>query len=324
MGVFMELSKEKMLSMLQTMLIVRAFESPLEDLTFGGKVPGTVHLSIGQEGAAIGTVTALEKTDSIFTFHRSHGNLIAKGLDPKLMMAELWGKATGYCKGKGGSMHITSPEYGVMGSNGIVGIVTVLANGPALYAKLKGTKDVSVAYFGDGASNQGSVHEGMNLASIWKLPTIFVLENNHYAECTNAEYACSVKDFTKRAVAHDMPSFAADGSDVLDVYDNMCQAVKRARNGEGPSLLVLELYRYKGHHVGDPDSYRTKEEVDYHMQNKDCIQRFKKVLIDKRYLSEEEFKRMKEEAYKTIEDAIKFAEESPWPDKSETYTDVYV
>ena len=319
----MNLTKEKMLDMLQTMLTIREFETPLENLFYEGKIPGAIHQSVGQEGAAVGTVSALEKTDYIFTFHRSHGNLIAKGLEPKLMMAELMGKATGYCKGKGGSMHLTYPKLGAMGSNGIVGIVTVLANGPALHAKLKGKKNVSVAYFGDGASNQGSVHEGMNLASIWKLPTIFVLENNHYAECTAAEYACSVKDFKKRALAHDMPAFEASGSDVLEVYDNMSRAVERARNGSGPSLLVLDLYRYKGHQVGEPEGYRTKEEIEEYISKKDCIKNFKDFLLKKGHITEKDYERMAEKAKNIISDAIKFADDSPWPDKSETYTDVY-
>ena len=319
----MELKNEKMIEMLQTMLIIREFETPLERLFYEGKIPGAIHQSLGQEGAATGTVFALDKADYIFTFHRSHGNMIAKGLDPRYMMAELFGKATGYCKGKGGSMHLTYPKLGAMGSNGIVGIVTVLANGPALYSKLKGKNNVSVAYFGDGASNQGSVHEGMNLASIWKLPTIFVLENNHYAEATPAEYSCSVKDFKKRAVAHDMPAFEAKGSDVLEVFDNMSKAVKRARNGEGPSLLVLDLYRYKGHQVGEPEGYRTKEEIEDHMVNKDSIKNFKALLINKGLITEESFKTMEDKAKSIISEAIKFAEDSPWPDVSETYTDVY-
>jgi acetoin:2,6-dichlorophenolindophenol oxidoreductase subunit alpha len=320
----MELSKEKLLELLQTMLTIRAFETPLENLVFDGKIPGTVHQSIGQEATAVGTVAPLKKEDRIFTFHRSHGNLIAKGLEPKLMMAELWGKSTGYCKGKGGSMHITCPELGAMGSNGIVGIVSVLSNGPALYSKIKGTKTVSVAYFGDGASNQGSIHEAMNLASIWKLPTIFVLENNHYAESTPSEYACSVTDFTLRGKAHNIPSYNVEGSDVLEVYEKMSEAVNNARNGLGPSFLAVDLYRYKGHQIGEPEGYRTKEEIENYINTKDCINKFKVYLQDKQYLGEIEFENMKKKAEAIIDDAIKFADESPYPDVSEVYTDVYV
>ena len=280
----MEISKDRLLEMLQTMLIIRAFETPLDSLVFEGKIPGTVHQSIGQEAAAVGTVFPLNKEDRIFTFHRSHGNLITKGLDPKLMMAELWGKSTGYCKGKGGSMHITCRELGAMGSNGIVGMVSVLANGPALYSKIKGKNMVSVAYFGDGASNQGSIHEAMNLASIWKLPTIFVLENNHYAEATPAEYACSVQDFTLRGKAHGINSYYADGSDVLAVFEIMSTAVENARKDSLPSFIVLDLYRYKGHQVGEPLGYRTDKEVQDYIDNKDCISNFKKYLNGKRLL----------------------------------------
>lgn len=320
----MELSKDRLLEMLQTMLIIRAFETPLEPLVFEGKIPGTVHQSIGQEAAAVGTVFPLKKQDRIFTFHRSHGNLISKGLDPKLMMAELWGKSTGYCKGKGGSMHITCPELGAMGSNGIVGIVSVLSNGPSLYSKVKGKDIVSVAYFGDGASNQGSIHEAMNLAAIWKLATIFVLENNHYAESTPSEYACSVRDFTLRGKAHGIPSYNVDGSDVLAVYEAMTSAIDNAREGNGPSFLAIDLYRYKGHQVGEPLGYRTDKEVQDYIDKKDCINNFRKYLTSKGYLADEEFENMKNKAERIIDEAIRFADESPWPEKSEVYTDVFV
>jgi acetoin:2,6-dichlorophenolindophenol oxidoreductase subunit alpha len=320
----MEFSKERLLEMLQTMLTIRAFETPLESLVFESKIPGTVHQSIGQEAAAVGTIFPLSKEDRIFTFHRSHGNLIAKGLEPKFMMAELWGKATGYCKGKGGSMHITCREMGAMGSNGIVGMVSVLSNGPALYSKVKGKNIVSVAFFGDGASNQGSIHEAMNLAAIWKLPTIFVLENNHYAESTPAEYACSVTDFTLRGKAHGLRTFSADGSDVLAVYSVMKSAVDFAKKGEGPSFIVLDLYRYKGHQIGEPLGYRTDKEVQDYIDKKDCINNFRKYLTGLGYLDDAEFDRMKQKAERIIDEAIKFAEDSPWPETSETYTDVFV
>jgi len=320
----MNLTKEKMLEMLQTMLIIREFETPLENLLQEDKTPGDIHQCIGQEASAVGVCFALEKRDYVFSNHRGHGHCIAKGLEPKFMMAELAGKVTGYSRGRGGSMHIMDLKNRLMGTSGIVGGSIPLANGPALYSKLKGKKDVSVAFFGDGASNQGSVHESMNLASIWKLPTIFVLENNHYAECTPAEYTCSVKDFKKRAAAYNMQAFEADGSEVLDVFSKMTQAVERARSGLGPSFLILDLYRYKGHYIGEPGGYRTEEEIENYMNKKDCIKNFKDSLIKKGFITEKDYDQMAERAKNIISDAIKFAEDSSWPDISETYKDVYV
>ena len=320
----MKLPKNKLLEIMELMLLIREFETPLEKLVHDGKIPGVVHQSNGQEAVAVGTALPLKKEDYIFTHHRSHGVLLSKGLDPKRMMAEIFGKATGYCKGKGGSMHITCPEYGAMGSNGIVAAVSVLCNGPALYSKLKGLDRVSVSYFGDGGSNQGFVHEAMNLASIWKLPTIFVLENNHYAESTPSEYACSVKDFTLRGRAHNIPSYNVDGSDVLEVYNVMQKAITDAKNKKGPSFLAIDTYRYKGHQVGEPLGYRTEEEVENYIKEKDPIMKFKKYLLKEGHVNEEYFRKVEEKAKKTIAEAIKFADDSPSPDPAETYTDVFV
>jgi len=320
----MNLTKEKMLDMLETMLLIREFETPLENMLFEQKTPGDIHQCIGEEASAVGVCFALEKKDYVFSNHRGHGHCIAKGLEPKFIMAELEGKVTGYSKGRGGSMHIMDIKNGLMGTSGIVAGSVPLANGPALKAKLKGTDEVSVVFFGDGGSNQGSVHESMNLASIWKLPTIFVLENNHYAECTAAEYSCSIKDFTKRALSYDMQAFQADGSDVVDVYNKASEAVKHARSGQGPSLLVIDLYRYKGHYIGEPEGYRTKEEIEEYMTQKDPIKNFKNSLIKKGFITENDYDKMLEKVKSIITDAIKFADESPWPDKSETYRDVYV
>ncbi|MDD3520510.1 MAG: thiamine pyrophosphate-dependent dehydrogenase E1 component subunit alpha [Actinomycetota bacterium] len=319
----MKLSKEILLDMLEKMLLARAFDTPLDNLVFESKIPATVHQCIGQEGN-IGTIFPLNKDDYIFTGHRSHGLLLAKGLDPKKMMAEIFGKSTGYNKGKGGSMHITAPEYGALGSNGILGYVTVLVNGPAFYSKLKKLKKVSVAYFGEGASNQGFVHEGMNLAAIWKLPTIFVLENNHYAEATAVEYACSTQDLTLRGKAYGIPSYNVDGSDILEVYNKMQEIVSNARNNKGPSLLVIDCYRYKGHQIGEPGGYRLEEEIQNYKNTKDPIIKFKKHLISLGYLDENKYLELEKRAKKIIDDAIKFADESPYPDPSETYTEVYV
>jgi len=320
----MELPKAKLIRLMEIMLLVRAFETPLEQLVYEGKIPGVVHQALGQEAISAGTTLPLRKDDYIFTHHRSHGCLLGKGLDPKKMLAEIFGKSTGYCKGKGGSMHITSPENGAMGSNGIVGYAAVLSNGPALHSKLKGLDRVSVCYFGDGGSSQGFIHEAMNLASVWKLPTIFILENNHYAESTPAEYGCSVKDFTLRGKAHNIPSYNVDGSDVLEVYEVMQKAISDGRNKKGPSFLAIDCYRYKGHQVGEPLGYRTDEEVENYRRKKDPIMKFKKYLTEKGLINEEDYKKMENEANIIIEEAIRFADESPFPDPAETYTEVFV
>jgi acetoin:2,6-dichlorophenolindophenol oxidoreductase subunit alpha len=319
----MDLGKEKLINMLQMMLTIREFEMSVDYLFKEGRVVGAVHLSTGQEASAVGVVTVLEKNDYIFTHHRGHGHQIVKGLDIKKMMAELWGKSTGNCKGKSGSMHLMDIEHNAMGANGILAMATIHVNGTALYSKIYNTKQISVAFLGDGSANQGSVHEGMNLASIWKLPCIFVLENNHYAEATPVEYACNIKDLSERASGYGIASLKADGSDVLDIYDKTTQAVNRARNGDGPTLLVVDLYRYAGHYVGDPEGYRSKEEIEEHMEN-DCILKFKNHLKELGYINEEDFIKMKEKSKVIIEEAIKFADESPLPEVSETYTDVYV
>lgn len=319
----MDISKEKLREMLKTMLLIRYFESSLEELFFGGQIQGAAHLSIGQESSAVGVIFALDKKDYVFSNHRGHGHCIAKGLDVKKIMAELWGKSTGCCKGKGGSMHIMDLDKKLMGTSGIVGGAIGLANGPAFYSIFKNTKEVSVAYFGDGGNNQGIFHEALNLASIWKLPTIFVLENNHYAEATCIEYTCNIKNLSDRAISYGILGLNADGSNVLDVYKKAAEAINRARNGEGPTLLVIDVYRYKGHEVGEPEGYRTKEEIKQHMEN-DCIENFKKYLISNNYLTEEDYININDDAKKLVNDAIKFAEESPFPDLTELYKDVYV
>jgi acetoin:2,6-dichlorophenolindophenol oxidoreductase subunit alpha len=319
----MNISQEKLKEMLKTMLLIRHFETSLEELFFEGQIQGAAHLSIGQESSAVGVIFALDKKDFVFSNHRGHGHCIAKGLDVKKMMAELWGKSTGYCKGKGGSMHIMDLDKRLMGTSGIVGGAIGLANGPAFNSNFKNTKEVSVAYFGDGGSNQGIFHEALNLASIWKLPTIFVLENNHYAEATCIEYTCNIKSLSDRATSYGILGLNADGSDVLDVYKKASEAITRARNGEGPTLLVIDVYRYKGHEVGEPEGYRTKEEISQHMAN-DCIENFKNYLINNKYLIEDDYININDDAKKLVSDAIKFAEESSFPDLSELYKDVYV
>jgi len=319
----MPLQKDILLKMLSTMLSIRHFDSSLEDLFFENKIHGTAHASVGQEASAVGVIFALDEKDYVFSNHRGHAHCIAKGLDINKMMAELWGKSTGYCKGKGGSMHIMDLENRLMGTSGIVGGAIGLANGPAFKSKYKNLKEVSVAFFGDGGCNQGIFHESINLASIWKLPTVFVLENNHYGEATCVEYSCNIKNLSDRALSYGIPGLDANGSNVLDVYEKTSEAVKHARYGNGPTLIVVDTYRYKGHELGEPEGYRTKEEIKEHMEN-DCITNFKNFLINKRIITEEDYKIMDAEASKSVLDAIQFAQESPFPEKTETYLDTYV
>lgn len=319
----MKISKDKLLEMLKKMLSIRYFELACEELHKDKRIPGGAHLYQGQEASAVGVCSALERKDYVFSNHRGHGHCIAKGLDLKKMMAELEGKVTGYCRGRGGSMHIMDLDKRLMGTSGIVGGSIPLVNGPALKSKLEGTKEISVVFFGDGASNQGSFHEALNLASIWKLPSIFVLENNCYAESTPVEYACNIKNLADRSKSYGILGINADGMDVLDVYEKMLKAVKRARSGSGPTLLVVDTYRYSGHYTGDPEGYRTDKEIEDY-KKRDSIVRFKRYLIDNGFLSAKEYDEIDRKQKENVEEAIAFADSSPLPDISELCKDVYV
>ena len=319
----LNLNSEKLIEMLRQMITTRYFELAVDRLFREGKIPGGCHLGYGEESTGIGVIAALDKNDYVFSNHRGHGHCIAKGLDLKLMMAELEGKSTGYCRGRGGSMHIMDVKNRLMGTTGIVGGGIPQANGPALKSLIKGTKEVSVVFFGDGACNQGTFHEALNLASIWKLPTIFVLVNNHYAEATPVEYSCNIKNLADRAKSYGIPGVSVNGMDVLEVYDAAYEAVQRARKGEGPTLLVLDTYRYAGHYVGEPEGYRTEEEIESY-KKKDCILNFKNYLIKNKFLDENEYNMIDANAKKDIEKAIEFADNSPCPNISDIDTDVYV
>jgi pyruvate dehydrogenase E1 component alpha subunit len=248
--------------------------------------------------------------------------LISKGGDLKLMMAELYGKKTGYCKGKGGSMHIADVDLGILGANGIVGGGPPIASGAALAIQYRGDKGVVVCFFGDGASNQGTFHEGLNMASIWKLPVVFVCENNYYGISLSQTRHQSIADIADRAKAYDMPGVVVDGNDVMAVYEAAGEAVKRAREGKGPSLIECKTYRHKGHFEGDPMVYRTKEEFEAWLK-KDPLPRFEAVLSDIGVLTEAKVADLKKELGAKIEAAVKFAEDSPWPEPEEILQDVY-
>ncbi|SMC92725.1 pyruvate dehydrogenase E1 component alpha subunit [Desulfocicer vacuolatum DSM 3385] len=320
----MNLSNEEKVGMFATMLRIRKFEEKLEELVLTGNISGFVHLYIGEEAVATGVCSALKISDYITSTHRGHGHLIAKGGKTDLMMAELFAKKTGYCKGKGGSMHIADLELGILGANGIVGAGPPIAVGAGLASKYKGNDNVSVSFFGDGASNQGTVHEALNLASIWKLPVIFVIENNCFAEFTHqADHQCC-RLVSERAEGYRIPSVVVDGNDVLAVYEATQEAVKSAREGKGPTMIECNTYRIKGHYVGDPETYRSEEErASWQSADKDPILRFEKRLLDEDIADQNTLDSIRQEIQDEIEKAVEYAKESPAPDISELMKDVY-
>ncbi len=307
----------------RTMVTIRFFEQTVEKYFLAGEIPGFVHLYIGEEAIATGVCANLTTDDYIASTHRGHGHSIAKGADVSRMMAEIFGRKTGYCKGKGGSMHIADFSVGMLGANGVVGGSLPLATGAALAAKMLGQKRVAVAFFGDGASNRGTFHESANLASVWKLPVIFLCENNQYASTTPYRSSTSVEDIADRARGYGMPGVIVDGNDVFAVYEAAKAAVERARDGGGPSLVEAKTYRIKGHFVGDPELYRSKEEVQEIFAKTDPISRFERQVSSEGSLSREKLDAIKLEVQELIDKALAFAKESPEPDPSELFGDVY-
>jgi pyruvate dehydrogenase E1 component alpha subunit len=322
-GIVMDISQDKLRWMYERMRLIREFEEQLHVDFAAGKIPGFVHLYAGEEAVAVGVCANLTDDDFITSTHRGHGHCIAKGVDIKAMMAEIYGKATGACKGKGGSMHIADVDKGMLGANGIVGGGPPLACGAGLAGKLKGAGQVTVCFFGDGASNQGTTLEGMNLAGIWKLPVIFVCENNRYAETTAPDYSVSGQDIAARARGFGMPSAAVDGQDVFAIYEALHEAVARARRGEGPAFIEAQTYRYYGHFEGDTILYRDEAE-EKHYRSLDCIDRFRSSVIGQELLSEVDLNEIDQRAKATIEEAVAFAEQSPLPNQADILTDVYV
>ena len=305
------------------MRLIRAFEERVDALRTSGRLQGSAHLYIGQEAVATGVCARLNADDYVASTHRGHGHAIAKGVDVARMMAELYGRATGTNHGKGGSMHIADTSVGMLGATGIVGAGTPIALGAALSAKTRHTQQVAAAFFGDGAMGQGPIYECLNMAAIWKLPMIFVCENNGYAESTSAEYALSTRDLSRRAAAFEVPAFVVDGQDVFAVYERMGEGVVRARAGEGPTFLECKTYRYYGHFLGDdPLRYRTREEESFY-RSRDCIERFERAMRDSSMLSESELRTITQEVEQSITDAVAFAESSPVPNLADLTTEVY-
>jgi pyruvate dehydrogenase E1 component alpha subunit len=317
------LDEKKMVDMYRKMLTIRNFEYQVKDLFARGKVVGAVHLSIGEEAVPVGVCSALKKGDYVLSNHRGHGHCIALGVDIKRMMAELFGRETGVCRGKGGSMHLADFSVGMLGASAIVGGGLPLAVGAGLSSKMRKTDQVAVVFFGDGASNQGTFHESLNLAAIWNLPVLFVCENNRYAESTPVGEVMLAKNVADRAVAYGVPGTIVDGMDVLAVADAAGKAAARARKGNGPTLLECKTFRYLGHEEGDPwTTYRTEAEVN-EWKKKDAIDKFRKDLVERGLLSENDAAMIENEVEKAVEDSIRFADESAWPKPEEAFKDVF-
>jgi pyruvate dehydrogenase E1 component alpha subunit len=318
----MDLNKEQLLDMYKKMVTIRAFESKAVELFAAGQIPGFVHLYLGEEAIATGVCASLEKKDYIASTHRGHGHLIAKGGDIKIMMAELFGRTTGYCKGKGGSMHIADVDLGILGANGIVGAGMPLATGAAFTCKYKENGAVAVAFFGDGASDRATFHESLNLASTWKLPVVFVCENNGWAISNSQQTHQNVTDISDRASGYGIPGVSVDGNDVVAVYEAAGAAIDRARKGDGPTLVECKSWRWRGHFEGDPGAYKDPKDQEEWL-TKDPIPRLEKNLLKLKYATQAELDDIKAAADAELEAAIKFAESSPVPDPSELFTDVY-
>ena len=317
-------SREKLLWMYERLTLIREFEERLKWLVETGVPVGAVHYYTGQEACAVGVCAALEPSDWIASTHRGHGHCIAKGVEVHRMMAEIYGKTTGSNRAKGGSMHITDVRVGMLGVNPIVGMGVTHAVGAALSAKVRKTSQVAVAFFGEGGASIGAVHEAMNLAAIWKLPVVFVCENNGYAQATPVEYAVSVPRIADRAAAYSMPGVTVDGQDAITVWEAAMTAVERARRGEGPSLIECMTYRYYGHHQGDDAlRYRTREE-EQAARDRDCIRRFREQMLDQHLLAAVELDAIESTNRKKIDEAVAFAESSPLPQPADLFTDVYV
>lgn len=316
-------SKETYLYWYELMQLIRQFESKSEEMyKMAGKIRGFFHVYNGQEAIAAGCMTATNQEDPFITGYRDHGLALAKGMSPNVAMAELYGKATGCSKGKGGSMHFFSKEHYFFGGHGIVGAQIGTGAGLAFAEQYRGSKNVVLCFFGDGAARQGMLHEVFNLAMLWKLPVIFICENNNYAMGTSIERTSNVIDIYKLADAYEMPSDKIDGMTAEAVHEGVARAVKRAREGDGPTLLEMKTYRYKGHSVSDPQKYRSKDEVEEY-KNQDPITKVHSTIIDNKFATADELKAIDNKIAAIVEASVKFAEESPWPDESEMLKDVY-
>jgi pyruvate dehydrogenase E1 component alpha subunit len=318
----MAITGETLLSLYRTMLTIRLFEERVAREFRTGEIPGFVHMYVGEEAVAAGVCASLEDTDYVTSTHRGHGHCIAKGCNLRGMMAEIYGRVDGLCKGRGGSMHIADFSRGMLGANAIVGGGIALATGAGLAASVRGTSQVAVSFFGDGAANQGVLHESLNLAAIWKLPVLYVCENNGFAESTPASYATSVPNVADRAAGYDLPGVIVDGSDVVAVYEAASAAVRRARAGQGPTLLEVKTYRFMGHFEGDPERYRDRDEKRA-LRDYDALPPLRARILTEGHTSEVELDAMQTEIQMALEAAVEFARASPLPDPTEIERYVY-
>ncbi len=314
--------KDFMLGLYEKMFLIRKFEERTVKHYKAGQIPGFVHIYIGEEAVSTGVCAALNDDDYITSTHRGHGHLIAKGGDVRLMMAELFAKKTGYCKAKGGSMHICDLSLGIMGSNGIVGAGLPIAAGVGCANKMEGKGQVCVCFFGDGASNRGTFHESINMASIYKFPVIYVCENNYYGISGCVKDTMNICDISDRADSYGIPGVSVDGNNIMEVYDAATEAVQRGRSGGGPTLIECRTWRHRGHWEGDPDNYRDAKECEAWLA-KDPISRFEEELIAKKISTKEEIDGIQKKVIARLDEAVEFAKASPLPEPADLYTDVY-
>jgi pyruvate dehydrogenase E1 component alpha subunit len=317
-----DIDRETLINIYHQMVLVRRFEEKSAEAYSAGKIGGFCHLYIGQEAVAIGAISAIRKDDYVLTSYREHAHAIAKGMSPESVMAELYGKATGCSKGKGGSMHMFDKKVNFLGGHAIVGGQIPLATGVAFASKYKNTDQVTLCFFGEAAVNQGAFHESLNMAQLWKLPCIYICENNQYGMGTSLERAMSSQDISQKACAYDIAAEFVDGMDVLAVREATLRAVERARKNYLPTLLEVRTYRFMGHSMSDPGNYRTRAEIERH-QERDPIKLFSASLREEGVLSDAEFQEIEAQVKEQVEKAVRFAEESPLPDPKELYTDVY-
>ncbi|HEX3251784.1 MAG TPA: pyruvate dehydrogenase (acetyl-transferring) E1 component subunit alpha [Pyrinomonadaceae bacterium] len=316
------LSREQLIELYRQMLLIRRFEEKSAEAYVAGKIGGFCHLYIGQEAVGVGTISAIRKDDYVLASYREHGLALAKGMTSRSIMAELFGKATGCSKGKGGSMHMFDKELGFLGGHAIVGGQIPLATGTAFATKYQGTDRVTLCYFGEAAVNQGAFHESLNMAQLWKLPCIYICENNQYGMGTSLARAMSLSDISKKACAYDLASEFVDGMDVLAVREATLRAVERARKDYLPTLLEIRTYRFMGHSMSDPGNYRTRAEIEKY-QERDPIKLYSATLLEEKVVDEKTLEEIDRKVREEVEDALRFADESPLPDPKELYTDVY-
>jgi pyruvate dehydrogenase E1 component alpha subunit len=314
--------KKMALHFYREMYRIRQFELKAAELFMQGLMAGNIHTYAGQEAVAVGACQALKPTDFITSTHRGHGHCLAKGAKADIMMAELFGKASGYCKGKGGSMHIVDIGIGMLGANGIVGAGLPIAAGSALASKIRKTTEVTLAFFGDAASNQGTFHEAINMASAWQLPCIFLCENNQYGVSVCIDRVCNVEHIATRASAYNIPGKVVDGNDVFAIYETVKEAAERARKGEGPTLIEAKTYRHRGHYEGDPQSYKPQLEIE-HWKGRDPINHLRAEILKARWAKNADLDGIDAEVISEIEEAVEFAKRSPYPEAQEVTTDVY-